>query len=91
MSRRPILDAFRSVGTTVTLLGSVATAAVGWGVLTAAEGDAVAGLLGLIPGAVTAATGLLTAFGVLGTAERQTTPVADPRDNDGNQLVPSVR
>ncbi|CAL9607984.1 hypothetical protein SUDANB95_05531 [Actinosynnema sp. ALI-1.44] len=85
---RPILDAFKSVGSAVALLGSVVTALVGWGVLSAAQGDAVAGLLGAIPGVVTLVTALLAAFGVVRKSEGQVTPLSDPRDNDGTELVP---
>lgn len=85
---RPIRDAFKSVGAAVALLGSVATSLVGWGVLTAAEGDAVSGLLGTLPGVVTAVTVLLAAFGVTRRAEPQVTPMRDPRDHDGTPLVP---
>lgn len=83
---RPILEAFRSVASAVALLGSVATALVGWGVITAAQGDAVVGLLGAIPGFVTLATALLAAFGVVKVAEPQVTPNSDPVDVLGRPL-----
>lgn len=85
---RPIVAAFKTVGGAIATLGSVATALVGWGVLTAAEGDAIAGLLGAIPGVVTAVTVLLAAVGVTRRAEPQVTPLEDPRDNDGVPLLP---
>lgn len=75
---RPILDAFKSVGTAVALLSSVATSLVGWGVLSTAQGDATVALLGAIPGVVTLVGALLTAFGVLRRAEPQVTPNSDP-------------
>jgi hypothetical protein len=75
---RPLIDAFRSVGSTVALLSSVATALVGWGVMSAAQGDASVALLGAVPGVVTLVGALLTAFGVISSAEGQVTPVSDP-------------
>lgn len=89
---RPIKEAFRSVGSTLALLGSVVTGLVGWGVLTGVEGDAITGLLGVIPGVVTAVTVLGTAFGVLRKAEPQTTPTADPAvlAEDGVTRIPLV-
>lgn len=86
---RPILDAFKSVGTAVTLLGSVVTSLVGWGVLTQVQGDATTGLLGAIPGVVTLVTSLLAAFGVVRKAEPRVTPLTDPRDDRGAALVPA--
>lgn len=87
---RPILDAFRSVASTVALAGSVATSLVGWGVLTLAQGDAVSALLGAIPGAVALVTSLLAAFRVVAKAEPLVTPTADPRTDDGIALIPAA-
>ena len=92
----PLRDAFRSVASTVALLGSIVTALVGWGVLTAAQGDAAAGLLGAVPGLVTLVTALLAAFGVVKRAEPAVTPVDDPAklvynpDTDEFELVSLV-
>lgn len=90
-NRHPIRDAFSSVGKAVGWLGSVVTSLVGWGIVTATQGDALLGLLGAIPGAVTAVTTVLVAFGVIKRAERKTTPLSDPRDNSGTRLVPAPR
>lgn len=87
---RPILDAFKSVGAAVAFIGSVVTALVGWGVLSAVQGDAVSGLLGLLPGAVTAVTAVLAAFGVLRKAEQDTTPTKDPATHVEGRLVALV-
>lgn len=84
----PIRDAFKSVGSTIALLGSVATGLVGWGVLSVAQGDALSGLLGAVPGLVTLVTALLAAFGVVRASEPAVTPLADPRDNLGRELTP---
>lgn len=86
----PITDAFKSVGSAIAFVGSVVTALVGWGVLTAAQGDATTGLLGLIPGVVTALTQVLTAYGVTKRAAAETTPVSDPAVVVNGQLVQLV-
>ncbi len=85
---RPILDAFKSVGSAVALLGSITTALIGWGVLSVAQGDALSGLLGAVPGLVTLATALLAAFGVVKASEPQVTPVVDPAIVVDGELVP---
>jgi hypothetical protein len=84
---RPILDAFKSVGSAIALLGSIVTSLVGWGVISAAQGDAVNGLLGAIPGVVGLVVALLTAFGVVKKAEPKVTPLSSPRNNAGQPLV----
>ena len=86
---RPILDAFKSVGSAVALAGSVVTSAVGWGIFTAQEGNALTGLIGAIPGAVALVTAVLAAFGVVKASEPLVTPVASPHDNSGNVLTPA--
>lgn len=85
---RPIMDAFRTVGSAVALLGSVVTALVGWGVLTVAQGDALSGLIGAVPGAVTLVTALLAAFGVVRASEPAVTPLSSPMDALGRELKP---
>jgi hypothetical protein len=84
---RPILEAFKSVGSAVALIGSIVTSLVGWGVLSATQGDAVNGLLGAIPGVIALVTALLSAFGVVKSAEPKVTPIEDPRNNAGQPLV----
>lgn len=86
---RPILDAFKSIGSAISLLGSMVTAFVGWGILTEVQGDALEGLLGAIPGLITLITSLLSAFGVVRRAEPLVTPMEDPRTDDGVRLVRS--
>lgn len=85
---RPIRDAFRTIGSSIAFLGSLVTALVGWGVLTAAQGDAVVALLGAIPGVVSLVTALLAAFGVARVSEGVVTPLADPVDHLGRRLTP---
>lgn len=91
----PLRDAFKTVGSTVALIGSIVAALVGWGVLSAAQGDAVSGLLGAVPGLVTLVTALLSAFGVVIRSEPAVTPVEDPAalDEFGDlvSLVPAER
>lgn len=87
---RPVRDAFATVGSAVALLGSVVTALAGWGIVTAVEGDALTGLLGAVPAAVTAVTAVMVAFGVVHRAEPQVTPVQDPALLVGGRLVALV-
>lgn len=84
---RPIRDAAARLSKLLGVAGALLTALVGWGVVTATQGDAVTGLLGAIPGIVTAVTSVLTAFGVVRQAEPLVTPVRDPRDNAGAPLA----
>jgi len=74
----PLRDAFKTVASARAFLGSLVTALIGWGLLTSVQGDAIVGLLGLIPGVVTAVTALLAAFGVVKQAEPQVTPNTSP-------------
>lgn len=83
---RPLRDAASRLSQVLGIAGALITGLVGWGVLTAAQGDAVTGLLGLIPGVVTAVVAVLSAFGVVRAGEPQVTPLSDPRDDDGTPL-----
>jgi hypothetical protein len=85
----PIRDAASAVQKGLGMLGAIATAAAGYGIITAVQGDAVTGLLGAIPGVVTLVSNLLVAFGIVNKAEPQVTPLASPRDSQGNALVAS--
>lgn len=85
---RPLVDAATWVARVTGLVGTVVTALAGWGIVTAAQGDAVTGLLGAIPGVVTLVATVLAAFGVVRRAEPQVTPLSDPRDNQGQALRP---
>ncbi len=75
---RPVRIAASIVGGLTALLAGL----VGSGLLTAAQGDALTGV-------VTAVVAALGAFGFVVTTERKVTPVADPRDEHGRPLVPS--
>jgi hypothetical protein len=84
----PLRDVAGTVGKWTTLAGSLIVALVGFGLLTAVQEDALVGLLGLIPGLLTAVTSALVAFGIVRQAEPLVTPVSDPQDNAGRSLVP---
>lgn len=83
---RPLQTVADKVTRVVGVAGSLATALVGWGVMTVQQGDATTGLLGAIPGVVTAVTSVLVAFGVVRGGEPLVTPTEDPRDDAMNQL-----
>lgn len=87
---RPLVDAATAVSNIVGITGGLVTMLVGWGTLTLAQGDAVTGLLGLIPGVVTVVTAVLAAFGVVHRAEPLVTPVSDPRNDAMVPLVPAA-
>lgn len=84
---RPIYAAAVDVSRVTGLLGSILTALTGWGILSAEQGDALVGLLGAIPGAVSLVFAVLVAFHVVRRAEPLVTPLSDPRDDAGRPLV----
>lgn len=86
-ARYPLRDIAGEATRWVGIVGALVTAAVGYGILTLAQGDAVVGLLGLIPGIVAAISNAVTAFQVAKRGAEVVTPVADPRDNTGAPLV----
>lgn len=88
-TRHPLGEVAGQVTRLVGMAGSLVTALVGYGVLTAVRGDAVIGLLGAVPGVVTLVTAALAAFGVVRRGEPLVTPVADPRTDAGVPLVPA--
>lgn len=87
---RPLADAASRLSTVLGILGGLVTGLVGFGILTAAQGDAITGLLGLVPGLLTAVFTALGAFGVVRAGEPQVTPLSDPRDDEGRSLRPSA-
>lgn len=86
----PIRDAASSVQKGLGMIGALATAAAGYGILAAAQNDAIQGLLGAIPGLVALVSNFLTAFGIVRQAEPKVTPIASPQDNAGNALTPDT-
>jgi hypothetical protein len=86
-ARYPLRDIAGETARWVGIVGSLVTAAVGYGILTAVQGDAVTGLLGLLPGIVTGVANTVTAFRVAERGAQVVTPMIDPRDSDGTPLV----
>ena len=84
---RPLADAANAVTKGLGMVGALVTAAVGYGLLAVAQGDAVQGLLGAIPGLITLIQNFAVAFGIVNRAEPKVTPVSSPRDNDGQPLT----
>lgn len=84
---RPIKAAADKLSKLLGVAGALVTALVGWGILTGIQGDAVTGLLGAIPGIVTAVTTVLTAFGIVKRSEPLVTPMTDPRTDTGAPLM----
>jgi hypothetical protein len=85
---RPVASAANWAQKTLGMIGAMATAAAGYGILAAAQNDAIQGLLGAIPGVIALVSNFLVAFGVTQKAEPEVTPISDPRDNAGNMLTP---
>src|SRR5688500_1539218 len=63
----------------------------GIALLSAEQASALTALLGAIPGAVALVGTTIAAFRVRTIAKPDVTPVADPRDDQGNHLVPGTR
>lgn len=78
MSRYPL----RIAGSIVGALTAIVSGLVGSGLFTADQGNAVTGI---ITGLVT----LLATFGVVVSTEHKVTPLADPRNRQGQQLTPA--
>jgi hypothetical protein len=75
-SRRPL----RTVASIVGGLTALVSGLVGSGLLTTDTGNAITGV-------INAVVVLLGTLGLVLTAERKVTPLADPRDNDGYPLT----
>jgi hypothetical protein len=73
---RPLRRAAAIIGGLTALISGL----VGSGLITDGQGGALTGL-------ITAVVTLLGAFGIVANAEGKVTPLADPRDNDGNALT----
>jgi hypothetical protein len=82
-------DVAADVSTTVAFLGAVATAAVGYGVMSLAQVDAVTALLGLVPGFAAAVTAVVAATRTARKGEALVTPNTDPAmvDEYSRELV----
>lgn len=90
-STEPVRDAATGVAKWTGLLGALVTSLVGFGVLTLAQGDALTGLLGAIPGVVAWVATAVGAFRVAQQARPLVTPLVNPRNVAGVQLVPQGR
>lgn len=89
----PLDDAASRTAKVVGTLSALVTALAGAGiaVLSAEQASALTALLGAIPGVVALAGTTIAAFRVRDIAKPDVTPVDDPRDNQGNHLVPGSR
>lgn len=87
--RRPIKTAADEIKKWLALATLLVGGLGGAGVnlLTDEQANALTAFLAAVPGVVGAVTVLLTAFGIVKRAEPLVTPMVDPRDNDGTQLV----
>lgn len=87
---RPLRDVAQEVSLVVGLVGGLVTSLAGFGILSATQGVAVSNLLGLLPGLITAIFTAIASFRTANQGEPLVTPSSDPRDADGNLLVPAV-
>jgi hypothetical protein len=86
---RPILEAIRS-GAWKTILGTLVAAAVSFGLLNGQQATLLDNIVAALASLITLVTSFVAQLHVLGRAEPQVTPVADPRDDTGTPLVPSL-
>ncbi|MFK0249296.1 hypothetical protein ACIQUM_31745 [Amycolatopsis azurea] len=86
---RPILDSIRS-GAWKTILGTLVAAAVSFGFLNADQATLLDNIVAALATLITLVTSFVAQLHVLGRAEPQVTPVADPRDDSGIPLVPAL-
>jgi hypothetical protein len=89
--RNPLRTVASAVAKATGLAAAAVTSIVGFGILTAVQGNALIGLLGIIPGLITAIGTAWAAFRTAARGEQHVTPLADPRDNDGTPLIPDYR
>ncbi|MGW5741597.1 hypothetical protein [Amycolatopsis sp. NPDC003861] len=86
---RPILEAIRG-GAWKTLLGTLIAAAVSFGLLNSEQATLLDNIVAALATLITLVTSFVAQLHVLGRAEPQVTPVADPRDDTGLPLVSAV-
>lgn len=89
----PLDDAARRAVKIAGTVSALLTALAGAGIslLTVEQADALTALVGATPGLIALAGAAMAAFGTAATAKPDVTPVDDPRDNQGNHLVPGHR
>lgn len=83
----PILDKVKTVGGVLSALTGLIAWAGTYGFLTATQTGATSALIALVPGVLAAGGSVLTSFGVGKSSEPLVTPLSDPRDNAGAQLL----
>lgn len=86
---RPILEAILG-GAWKTILGTLITAAVAFGLLNAEQATLLDNIVAALATLITLVTSFVAQLHVLGRAEPQVTPVVDPRDDTGTPLVPTL-
>ena len=84
---RPLAQAARDLSWWLGVLSFLVVGGGSFGLITAEQGDALTGLLGLVPGAVASLVSVLSAFGVVRRGEPLVTPLTDPRDARLRPLV----
>lgn len=84
----PLDDAARRATKIAGTVGALLTALAGAGIslLTVEQASALTALAGAAPGLITLVGAAYAAFGTANLAKPNVTPVADPRDNQGNTL-----
>lgn len=96
----PLQGVANKVGTAWAAVAAVLGAAVSFGVLSAAQAEALTALGQTLPGTIVALGtiagavipllgGIVSAFATAKVGKHEVTPTADPRDNFGNKLVPA--
>lgn len=97
----PLGEAASKVGTAWSAAAGVVSALVTFGALTVAQGDAITQAGEASPGVITALgtvlagvlpliSGVIASFRTASAGKELVTPVADPRDNQGNSLTPDT-
>jgi hypothetical protein len=88
--RNPLRTVAKNVSIVVGMISTFVTSAVGFGVVTAVQGNALIGLFGILPGLLTAVGTALAAFTTAQAGEQHVTPLVDPRNDAGVRLVPDA-
>jgi hypothetical protein len=89
ITRFPVAAAAKSSGTVWGLVAGLVTLAATFGLVNTEQDTALQVGIGAVAVVVNAVAGLLSAFGVKKKAEPLVTPVADPRNDDGQKLLPA--
>lgn len=84
---RPILENIRN-GAWKTIVGTLVTAAVSFGLLNSEQATLLDNIVAALATLITLVTSFVAQLHVLDKSEPQVTPLADPHDQDGTPLVP---